>query len=122
MTWMSNYIPQKAMYVILIHALHSEHIEAETKWPQFHWRQVQKHFLEWKYFNFQLNLTEICSLGFNCQYVSIGSDNGLEPSRRQAIIWTNADPIHWRIYVAPGGDGLIKSVPRLPGLLGQVEK
>ena len=25
---------------------------------------------------------------------SIGSDNGLVPYRRQAIIWTNADPIH----------------------------
>ena len=22
---------------------------------------------------------------------------------RQAIIWTNADPIHWRIYGALGG-------------------
>ena len=27
-------------------------------------------------------------------------DNGLAPNRRQAIIWTNTDPIHWRIYVA----------------------
>ena len=25
---------------------------------------------------------------------------------RQAIIWTNADPIHWRIYVALGGEEL----------------
>ena len=23
--------------------------------------------------------------------------------RRQAIIWTNADPIHWRVYAALGG-------------------
>ena len=28
------------------------------------------------------------------------------PNRRQAIIWTNADPIHWHIYVALGGDKL----------------
>ena len=28
--------------------------------------------------------------------------NGLAPNRRQAIIWTNADPIHWRIYAALG--------------------
>ena len=28
---------------------------------------------------------------------------------RQAIIWTNADPIHWRIYAALGGDVLILS-------------
>ena len=35
-----------------------------------------------------------------------GSDNGLAPNRRQAIIWTNADPIHWRIKAALGGDEL----------------
>ena len=38
---------------------------------------------------------------------SIGLDNGLAPNRWQAIIWTNADPIHWRIYVALEGDGLM---------------
>ena len=26
--------------------------------------------------------------------------------RRQAIIWTNANPINWRIYAALGGDEL----------------
>ena len=31
-------------------------------------------------------------------------DDGLAPNRRQAIIWTNADPIHWIIYAALGGD------------------
>ena len=29
-------------------------------------------------------------------------DNDLAPNRRQAIIWTNIDPIHWRIYAAQG--------------------
>ena len=33
-------------------------------------------------------------------------DNGLAPNRRQAIIWTNADSIHWRIYAALGWDEL----------------
>ena len=33
-----------------------------------------------------------------------GLDNGLAPNRWQAIIWTNADPIHWHIFVALGGD------------------
>ena len=33
-------------------------------------------------------------------------DNGLAPNRWQAIIWTNADLIHWRIYVTLGGDEL----------------
>ena len=28
----------------------------------------------------------------NWQWTSIGSDNGLVPNSRQAIIWTNADP------------------------------
>ena len=28
------------------------------------------------------------------------------PNRRQAIIWTYADLIHWRIYAALGGDEL----------------
>ena len=30
--------------------------------------------------------------------------NGLSPNGWIAIIWTIADPIHWRIYAAPGGD------------------
>ena len=34
---------------------------------------------------------------------AFGLDNGLAPIRRQAIIWTNADTIHWRIYAALGG-------------------
>ena len=29
-------------------------------------------------------------------------DNGLAPNRRQAIIWTNADLIHWRICCTRG--------------------
>ena len=33
---------------------------------------------------------------------SIGSDNSLVPNRRQAIIWNNADPVHWRIYADLG--------------------
>ena len=38
--------------------------------------------------------------------LSIGLDNGLTLNRQQAIIWTNADPIHWRIYASLGGDEL----------------
>ena len=36
--------------------------------------------------------------GPNWQYTSIGLDNGIAPNRQQAIIWTNAHPIHWCIY------------------------
>ena len=35
-----------------------------------------------------------------------GSGNGLAPMRRQAIIWINAYPVHWRIYAALGGNEL----------------
>ena len=35
--------------------------------------------------------------GSNWQEVSIGSGNGLVPNRRQAIAWTNSDPVHWYI-------------------------
>ena len=31
----------------------------------------------------------VCSYVPNEQYSTIGSDNGLAPNRRQAIIWTN---------------------------------
>ena len=36
----------------------------------------------------------------------MGSVNGLAPNRRQTIIWTNGDLIHWRIYASLGGDEL----------------
>ena len=26
-------------------------------------------------------------------------DKGLAPNRRQVIIWINADPVHWLIYM-----------------------
>ena len=38
--------------------------------------------------------------------VNIGSGNGLAPDRRQAIIWTNVDQVHWRTYAALGVYGL----------------
>ena len=46
-------------------------------------------FLEWKYMNFDYDFIDVCSLGSNYQYSSSGSDNGLEPTRRQLVIWTN---------------------------------
>ena len=33
---------------------------------------------------------------------SIGSDNGLAPNRRQAIIWPNGCPLYWPIYASLG--------------------
>ena len=65
-----------------------------THWGQdkmaaiFIWH-FQMHFLEWICINFDWGFTEICSQGSNQQYSSIGLDNGLVLSRRQAIILTN---------------------------------
>ena len=73
-----------------LHWIWHQHIEAETKWPWFSRQYLQMHFLEWKYMNFDWNFAEACVKGSNQQYSSIGSDNGLVPTRRQAIIWINA--------------------------------
>ena len=47
------------------------------------------HFLERNYIDFDQDFNEVCSQWSNQQYPSIGSDNGLVPAKRQAIIWTN---------------------------------
>ena len=39
--------------------------------------------------------------------VSIGLDNGLAPSRRQVIIWTNDGIVYRRIYASLGHNELI---------------
>ena len=38
------------------------------------------------------------------------SGNGMVPNRWEAITWTNADPFHWHIYAALGGDELTDDV------------
>ena len=49
--------------------------------------------------------------------LSVGSDNGLAPNRRQAIIWTNAYPIHWRRYAALEGGELKSTLTKTCGCL-----
>ena len=39
--------------------------------------------------NFDYDLTEFCSWGPKQEFPNTGSDNGLAPARRLAIIWTN---------------------------------
>ena len=75
-----------------------------TKWPPFRRQYFQMHFRKRKVLYFEWNFTEVYSSGSNGQKARIGLDNGSAPNRRQAIIWTNADPIHWRIYAVLGGD------------------
>ena len=48
-------------------------------------------FFEWKYIDCDSNFTEVYSQGSNQQYSSIGSDNAVAPTWRQAVIWTNDD-------------------------------
>ena len=60
-------------------------------------------FLEWILFYFGSNFAEICSHWYNQQFSSIGSDNGLAPNRRQAIIWTNDGLVYRRICVPRSG-------------------
>ena len=46
--------------------------------------------------------TEVCSWGFNWQYVIISSENRVSPSRRQAFTWTNDHHVLW-CYMASLG-------------------
>ena len=47
------------------------------------------------------NFTDVCSVGYDKPWIIISSGNGLAPNRRQAIAWTNDDPVHGCLYVAP---------------------
>ena len=42
----------------------------------------------WAYFSFKISLKFVTKARIT-KYSNIGSDNGLAPTRRQAIIWTN---------------------------------
>ena len=68
------------------------------------------HFAEWKCLNLDENFTEICSQGSNWQYANIGSDNGLAPNRRQAIIWSNGGLGCRRIYASLGLNELMTKI------------
>ena len=76
------------------------HIEAETKWPPIRKRCFKMHFFSMKIFEFRLIFH--CILFLRVQLASIGSDNGLAPSRRQAIIWTKWWWVYRRIYASLG--------------------
>ena len=46
------------------------------------------------------------------QLHNIALDNDLALNRQEGSIWTNADPIHWCIYIALGGDELNMDVTK----------
>ena len=66
-------------------------IEGWTKWPTFCRRHFEIDFREQNCLNFDLNFTKFCFQWFNCQYVNIGTGNGLAPNRQQSITRTNVD-------------------------------
>ena len=74
---------------VLSYMRKTKHIEAGTKWTPFRRRHFQVRFVEWKCLISDQNFTEVCSYRSNQQYSSTGSDNGLAPTRRQAIVWSN---------------------------------
>ena len=55
-----------------------------------------------------LDLNGVYCWWFNLQDAIIGSGNGLAPNRRQAIIWTHDDLVHWRINAPLSLNGLVK--------------
>ena len=60
-----------------------------------HFRHFEMHFHEWKF----CILTRL-----SLQFVPKGLFNNiLALDRRKAMIWSNADQVHWHIYVAVGG-------------------
>ena len=74
------------------------HIRTELKW----YTTFLLHFHQWKLLYFASNFTQISSIGTSSQLENISSDNDLAPKRRQAIIWTNYDVIHWRVKALLG--------------------
>ena len=64
-------------------------------------------------FEFMLKFHLSLFLNVQQQYSSIGPDDGLTPTRRQAIIWTNDGLVYWRIYAPLGLNELIKPCRKL---------
>ena len=58
------------------------------------------------YFLIKISLTFVPKGPIDNEPARIGSNNGLAPNRRQAIVWTNAEPNQWHIHAALGGDEL----------------
>ena len=72
-------------------------------------------FSRTKIYELQIMFNSSLSLRSNYQYPCTGSDNGLAPTRRQAIIWTNDGLGHRRIYASLGLNELMRHKP-WPGM------
>ena len=95
-------LSESMMVSLLTHICVTRPQWVNTLMPQQNGRyfavHIQVHFFQWKLLNFEQNFTEICALGSNWQYGSIGSDNGLAPNRWLTIIWSNVGMLYWCIY------------------------
>ena len=104
-------LSQETLGVVLITNVMSLHHAVSVYLNTFRLRQNGHHFADdiFKYIHlngiysiFYTNFFEICSQWSNYRYASIGSDDGLSPSRRIALIWTNFDLVYWRRYASLG--------------------
>ena len=77
-----------------------------TKWPPLRKRYFQMYFPEWKVLLFLLKFYWSLFLSVLLKITKHWFRWWLR-TKRQAISWTNADPIHCRIYAALVVDGLI---------------
>ena len=57
--------------------------------------------------------------GSNWQYPRIGSNNGLAPARRRAIIWINVGMFYWRMSASLGLSVLSDSIVTIKRLLSR---
>ena len=71
---------------------------------------ISNAFLQTKSVYFALNFTKICSVEFNWQWTSIGSDNSLALNRRKSTIWINTGIVYIRIYASIGLKVLISAI------------
>ena len=80
--WMSNYIPQN-----IIHVITNPYSDLDASLANGSWN-----IMEFPALNVLNTLTHWGRVTHICvsKLTIIGSDNGLSPERRQAIIWTNA--------------------------------
>ena len=84
----------------LLHVNKKETSHTSLCWPinSSPREQIGRHLADDIFKRIFLNANVWISINISLKFIS--------PNRRQAIIWTNADPIHWRIYAAPGEDEL----------------
>ena len=63
-------------------------------------RHFQMRFIQWK-FRIQIPLKFVPEIQLTVS--QHWSGNAFAPNRRQAITWTNADPVEWRVYATLWG-------------------